>query len=62
MGPIMLRLPALALPLLRRPLDRTGGALAGWAIAGALVAGLVAWSVALAERESRAHTIVQSAW
>ncbi|MDZ4778596.1 MAG: hypothetical protein SGJ23_17595 [Alphaproteobacteria bacterium] len=58
----MPRLPAFGFPPLRLRLDRQGGALIGWAFAGALVAGLVVWSVALAERESRAHTIVQAAW
>lgn len=43
-------------------LDRQGGTLISWALAGALVAGLVAWSVAMAERESRAHTVAQTAW
>lgn len=58
----MVRLPAFAFLHLPRPFDRKGGALVSWAVAGALVAGLVAWSVALAERESRAHTIVHGAW
>jgi Flp pilus assembly protein TadG len=35
--------------------DRQGAALLGWALVGALISGLVAWSVDLAERESRAH-------
>ena len=55
-------LPAFGFPVLTIRLDRRGGALISWALAGALVAGLVAWSVALAERESRAHTIAQAAW
>ena len=39
-------------------MDLRGGAVVNWALAGVVVAGLVAWSVALAERESRAHTVV----
>jgi Flp pilus assembly protein TadG len=42
--------------------DRQGAALLGWALIGALISGLVAWSVDLAERESRAHAIAQAAW
>jgi hypothetical protein len=58
----MPRLPAFGFPALSLRLDRQGGTLISWALAGALVAGLVAWSVAMAERESRAHTVAQTAW
>jgi hypothetical protein len=42
--------------------DRQGAALLGWALVGALISCLVAWSVDLAARESRAHAIAQTAW
>jgi hypothetical protein len=54
--------PFLFLTARRLRRDRRGAALAGRALAGAAIAGLVAWSVALAERESHRHSVVQAAW
>lgn len=54
--------PALRFDFGRLQRDRGGAALVCWALAGALVAGLVGWSVALAEKESRGHSITQAAW
>ncbi|MBL8558441.1 MAG: hypothetical protein JNM47_06955 [Hyphomonadaceae bacterium] len=54
----MPRVTAFAFAMPRSRSDRRGTVMLGWALAGAVVAGLVAWSVALAERESRGHTIV----
>jgi hypothetical protein len=42
--------------------DRGRAALALWTLAGAAVAAFAAWSVTMAERESRGHAITQAAW
>ena len=58
----MLRLSVFSTAMPRFRGDRRGAAMIGWALTGAVVAALVGWSVALAERESRAHTVVHAPW
>ncbi|KAF0182136.1 MAG: hypothetical protein IV086_00585 [Hyphomonadaceae bacterium] len=60
-GPVTL-LARFQFPVRRFRRDRRGAALLGWALVGALIAGLVAWTVDLAERESRSHATAQAAW